>query len=255
MYGIRSSFCAMSLALLTPAMAADAPVYEPALPVIDVPHLSPTVSAPVIDGVLEDAAWNSAATVNSFTFPWWESGRKPHTIAQVTWDDRALFVAFKSQDRNVSARQAQRDDPVSRDDCVEVFFAPDSADVATYFNFEFNALGTILDRSPRDGRSGAWNAAGVEVAITVQGTLNDSTDVDQGWTAEIAIPFSDIAPYAPHLPPLPGDAWRLNLYRINDQSNRQYSLWSPTLTPKPQFHAPERFGIIRFVPATEMTKD
>ena len=189
----------------------------------------------------------AAAIVDSFAFPWWEAGEKQPTVARLTWDEEALYVAFEAEDRNVSAVQSQRDDPVSRDDCVEVFFAPDSADVSLYFNFEFNALGTILDRSPRRGRSSAWNAAGVQVAITVRGTLNDSTDVDHGWIAEIAIPFADIAPYAPHLPPALGDAWRLNLYRIDDRSNRQYSLWSDTRRPRPQFHAPERFGVVRFV--------
>ncbi|SVA62856.1 uncharacterized protein METZ01_LOCUS115710, partial [marine metagenome] len=31
------------------------------------------------------------------------------------------------------------------------------------------------------------------------------------------------------------------------RSNRQYSLWSDTRRPRPQFHAPERFGVVRFV--------
>ena len=239
--------------LLLPVFVAATPEGTPVLdvPVLDVPRIPALAAAPVIDGVLSDSAWVAAATVDSFGFPWWESGEKQPTVARVTWNADALYVAFESRDRNVSAVQANRDDPVSRDDCVEVFFAPDSADVASYFNFEFNALGTILDRSPREGRSGSWNASGVQVAITVQGTLNDSTDVDRGWIAEIAIPFADIAPYAPRLPPAADDAWRLNLYRIDDRSNRQYSLWSDTRTPKPQFHAPGRFGIVRFIgPAT-----
>lgn len=230
--------------MLSPTLAMATPLD---VPVVDVPRVPVAVSAPAIDGVLGDSAWAAAAIVDSFAFPWWEAGEKQPTVARLTWDEEALYVAFEAEDRNVSAVQSQRDDPVSRDDCVEVFFAPDSADVSLYFNFEFNALGTILDRSPRRGRSSAWNAAGVQVAITVRGTLNDSTDVDHGWIAEIAIPFADIAPYAPHLPPALGDAWRLNLYRIDDRSNRQYSLWSDTRRPRPQFHAPERFGVVRFV--------
>jgi len=102
------------------------------------------------------------------------------------------------------------------------------------------AMATLLDVPVVD-------VARVQVAITVRGTLNDSTDVDHGWIAEIAIPFADIAPYAPHLPQALGDIWRLNLYRIDDRSNRQYSLWSDTRRPRPQFDAPERFGVVRFV--------
>jgi hypothetical protein len=64
------------------------------------------------------------------------------------WDEKNLYVSFVPRDKHVSSILTERDDPVSRDDAVEVFVAPDTADVRQYFNFEFNALGTILDRSP-----------------------------------------------------------------------------------------------------------
>ena len=59
-------------------------------------------------------------------------------------------------------------------------------------------------------------------------------------------PFAVFAPYAPSLPPTAGDVWRLNLYRTGGAINLQYITWSNTLTPKPQFHAPERFGVVHF---------
>ena len=40
--------------------------------------------------------------------------------------------------------------------------------------------------------------------------------------------------------------WRLNLYRTGGAVNLQYITWSNTLTPKPQFHVPERFGVVHF---------
>ena len=149
-----------------------------------------------------------------------------------------------------------RDSPVSRDDCVEVFIAPDTSAIDLYYNFEFNALGTILDRSPKLNRSGTWNADGILVAVAIDGSLNDETDIDSLWTTEIAIPFTAFQGYAPQLPPQPGDLWRLNLYRTGGQINLQYITWSDTRTPKPQFHVPRRFGFAHFVdrvalPATD----
>ena len=60
-------------------------------------------------------------------------------------------------------------------------------------------------RSPRDDRSSTWNGEGVQVAIDIQGTLNQETDQDTLWTAEIALPFAVFAPYAPQFAP---DRWR-----------------------------------------------
>ena len=199
-----------------------------------------------VDGRLDEPSWAAAEIVDQFTFPWWTEGPKDRTEARLLWDETALYVAFTAYDPHISANQTQRDSPVSRDDCVEVFIAPDTSRVKTYFNFEFNALGTILDRSPRDNRSGTWNGEGIEVAIDIQGTINDETDQDSSWVTEIALPFAVFAPYAPRLPPADGDVWRLNLYRTGGQVNLQYITWSNTLAPKPQFHLPERFGIVHF---------
>ena len=200
----------------------------------------------VIDGVLDEASWQAVEMIDAFTFPWWKEGAKDRTEACLLWDDENLYVGFVAHDPHISATLTERDDPVSRDDCVEVFVSPDSSTVRTYFNFEFNALGTILDRSPRDNRSKTWNADGVQIAITIDGTLNDETDQDRLWVAEIVIPFTSFDPYAPSLPPQDGDTWRLNLYRTGGEVNLQYMTWSNTLTSKPSFHVPEQFGIVHF---------
>ena len=200
----------------------------------------------VIDGVLEELSWQAAEVIDAFTFPWYKEGEKDRTDARLLWDEENLYVSFVAHDPHISATLTERDDPVSRDDCVEVFVAPDTGAVRTYFNFEFNALGTILDRSPRDNRSNAWDAEGVQIAIAIDGTLNEESDEDRQWTAEIVIPFSSFDPFAPRLPPEDGDVWRLNLYRTGGQVNLQYMTWSNTLTSKPSFHVPERFGIVHF---------
>ncbi|MBT3344497.1 MAG: carbohydrate-binding family 9-like protein [Gemmatimonadetes bacterium] len=221
----------------------------PAVSTTDLPHyvIERAATSITIDGVLDPAEpWSTATRIDSFQFPWWTSGTRETTTTRLLWDEEYLYVAFVATDAHISAHLTERDAPVSRDDAVEVFFACDPADVSVYFNFEFNALGTILDRSPRDNRSSKWNGAGVKVGITIDGTLNDSTDTDRSWTTEIAIPFTDLAPFAPRLPPANGDQWRLNLYRIGGEVNPQFSLWSDTQTERPQYHVPARFGLVRF---------
>lgn len=217
------------------------------LPECAIPY---TIEPIAVDGHLTEPAWTTTPVIDQFSFPWWTAGAKDRTEARLLWDDTYLYVGFTAFDPHISAVLTDRDSPVSRDDCVEVFIAPDTSAVGNYYNFEFNALGTLLDRSPKMKRSSEWNAAGVQVAITIVGTLNDETDTDSLWTSEIAIPFAAFAGYAPQLPPAAGDVWRLNLYRTGGKINLQYSTWSPTQTPKPQFHAPARFGFARFLGQT-----
>ncbi len=231
------------IATLCLVLTASAAPAEDALP----HHTILRAAGPIaVDGHLDEPSWEAAQVIDQFVFPWWTEGAKDRTEARLLWDDVHLYVAFTAYDPHISATLIGRDSPVSRDDCVEVFIAPDTSQVTNYFNFEFNALGTILDRSPRDERSSAWNGEGVQVAIDIKGTLNQETDQDTLWTTEIALPFAVFAPYAPHLPPTAGDAWRLNLYRTGGAVNLQYITWSNTLTPKPQFHVPERFGVVHF---------
>lgn len=199
-----------------------------------------------IDGLLDEPDWKAAESVGDFVFPWWTEGEKEQTIAKLLWDDKHLYVAFRCEDAHIWAEYTQRDDPVSADDAVEVFTAPNPDSLKNYFNFEFNAIGTILDRSPYNNRSSEWNAVGIQTGYTHNGTLNQDSDTDTSWTMEIAIPFENFVPFAKNIPPKDGDVWRLNLNRCGGKIDLQYSQWSDSGTPKPQFHAPEGFGMVHF---------
>ena len=199
----------------------------------------------VVDGELTEASWTAAEPLE-LTFPWGpETGREP-TQVRLLWDDAYLYVAFSAEDPNVSAVLTRRDDRVSDEDCVEVFVAPNAERVEDYYNFEINALGTLLDRAPFNNHEGTWNAMGIQIGISVDGTINDPGDQDQGWVTEVAIPFESLRAVAPNTPPKSGDTWRLNLHRCTDLANRQYSLWSDPQTKEPDFHTPKRFGIVAF---------
>lgn len=234
--------CTVMLCLLltfSPSLAQ----MEPPLPKYKIYSVDDSI---VVDGLPNELAWQQTPIIDSFSYPWFKDGKKERTEVRMLWDRSYLYVFFTSYDAFISSHLTQRDDPVSRDDCVEVFIAPDTSRIENYFNFEFNAITTILDRSPLMERSGRWNADGIKVASHIAGTLNDSSDVDDYWTMEIAIPLSTFETFAPDIPPQQGQQWRLNLYRTGGDVNLQYATWSNTLRPKPQFHAPDRFGIVTF---------
>ena len=213
----------------------------------------------VVDGRAEDADWQAAPDVGSFRFPWWTQGEREPTEAKLLWDEQYLYVLFKCEDAHVWAEHTQRDSPVYRDDCVEVFTAPDPRRPNDYFNFEMNVRRAMLDQHHPEGPGvkvrQEWNSDGVQIRVTVDGTLNDDRDTDRGWILEAAIPLANFSQVAQHTPPKPGDVWHLNLNRCGGKTNQQYSQWSPSKTELPQFHAPQDFGRVIFVTKTATKVD
>ncbi|RYC68275.1 carbohydrate-binding family 9-like protein [Spirosoma sordidisoli] len=61
-----------------------------------------------------------------------------------------------------------------------------------------------------------YDLPGLETAVQIDGTLNDASDIDQGWSLEIAIPWASLTWLANgrSLPPRPGDLWRMFLGRF-----------------------------------------
>ena len=78
----------------------------------------------------------------------------------------------------------------------------------------------------------------------LDGTLNDPRDVDRGWTAELAIPFTALTGM-PAPRPRRGDRWRFNLYRLRQNPGRaEGQAYSPPMAG--DFHALDRFATMRF---------
>ncbi len=207
-------------------------------------------TAPKIDGRLDDAAWQTAASMGPFHFAWWTKGRKEQTDARMVWDDRNLYVAYRCTDAHISAVFTKHDEPVYKDDCVELFTSPHVDHRDNYFNIEMNVNGAILDRHHPEGPGKKpptnWNSRGIRIATRVAGTLNDDSDIDRFWILEVAIPFANFREVARHTPPRNGDVWHLNLNRCGGKTNPQYSQWSRGGTKTPKFHVPQYFGRVKF---------
>ena len=73
--------------------------------------------------------------------------------------------------------------------------------------------------------------------MKVEGTLDDDSDQDTGYTVEAKIPWASFTK-AKHAPPVPGDTWRMNFYAMKDNGG---AAWSPILG-KGNFHRASRFG-------------
>ena len=183
----------------------------------------------VVDGRLDEASWRLATKSPRFE-DLEEPGRPAlfDTRAAVLWDDDYLYVGFWVEEPDVRATYTERDSMICEENDVEVFIAGEDA----YYEFELNALGTIMERfyvwqdayveagygalpefdlqgtklvdtlggtktghaHPR-GRRWAfreWDLPGLKWAVHVDGTINDPRDTDRGWTAEIAFPWQGL---------------------------------------------------------------
>jgi len=216
------------------------------------------VSSPItIDAKLDEPAWRDARSMGDFTFNWYQSGNKEQTVAKMLWDDDNLYVSWFVRDKHISAYEKQRHGPVSKDDCVEIFIAPNPAKPKNYYTWEINPIGTMLNRNKSDWYTlgATWDPGGVEYRATFHGAeKKDETPGDDHWIVEMKVPFRNFIRDAAHTPPRDGDEWLLNVNRIGGQTNRQLSSWSPIPPPLTGFHSPEAFGRVVFAGAPVQTR-
>jgi len=75
--------------------------------------------------------------------------------------------------------------------------------------------------------------------------LTRSVHIDESakiWIAEMAIPMISLTAKFD-----PNENWRTNFYRVEGKAEpRKYLAWQPTMAPEPNFHIPEKFGVMRF---------
>lgn len=268
--GARSVACALAPAL---ALACVSCRSTPEAAATEAPWLAvrgyacPRAAGPVVlDGRPDEDAWSNARWSDPFVDIEGDARPEPRfeTRMKMVWDDEHLYVAAQMEEPDVWATLTEHDEIVFHDNDFEVFIDPDG-DRQRYFEIEVNALGTIFDlflpRTYIDG-GGAdhdWNLEGLETAVHVVGTINDPSDVDTGWSVELAMPWSAFgADAGMPLPPGPGDTWRVNFSRVEwrlevidgayervPDTPEDNWVWSPQGVI--DMHRPERWGFVTFV--------
>ena len=148
-----------------------------------------------IDGIIE-TAWRQARTLR-LDDP--AEIADPNRVKIYTlWDPDYLYVAYYVEDKYLVGFQTERDHKaLYKDDMIEVLIDPrrDATDqwLEDDIVYHVNILGRVKDdRGTPEGVSDAtWNSL-AKFAASYQGTLNDSTDTDTGFSVELAVPWSEI---------------------------------------------------------------
>src|SRR3990167_3742556 len=139
-------------------------------------------TSPVVDGNLIEYASAPRLTVNS---PIGGVG-----TYRLLWDNSNLYVAAEVTDIQLNANVLTRDGSLWNDDSIELLFDTLSNKGASLQadDYKFFANLRNIQHDSRGG-SASYNT-NFTSAVRLQGTLNQSNDLDTGYTMEIKIPWS-----------------------------------------------------------------
>lgn len=184
----------------------------------------------VLDGILDEPAWQKAPPVTQFTQldPLEGQPGSEETVVYFLYDDHYLYVGAVLKDRHpVSTRLGRRDGFLLDSDWFTVSFDTYN-DNRSGFKFEVNPSGVRGDEALSGGQDrrgdSSWDP--VWEAATHIG--------EDGWSVEIRIPFSQL-----RFPNQEEQVWGLQIVR-DIARNREKQLFS--FTPKSQPGGIARYG-------------
>ena len=217
------------------------------------------VSEPmVINGKMDEVSWSKteARTLDYFYRVDKPTDQQKSTF-RMLWGKEKFYVFFEMEDQYITARETKRDGQPYLDDCAEIFFitAPDSLD--THFGYELNLNKAVNDfiffNDYVKGKDVVYKTFNpdFEVEITYDGTINDNSDIDKGWTMEMAIPYSNFGELGKVVAIEPGNKWAFLAIRQDrndaEGDRRSTSTIFPIYDISKNVHQANRFGLMEFV--------
>lgn len=199
-FGAAGLVCVSACAVAHLAVAQSAAPRDPGQKSVRIVH---TAAPPVIDGVLDDAVWRSAARIDDLhqVNPVEYADPSEPTEIYLLYDENALYVGARiyTDPENITANTLrQNNSTMTQDDTLFVTLDPFNTRRSGYF-FGVNPNGVRQDGLYRNVSEfyGDWDT--IYEAKTSR--------FERGWTAEYEIPFKSIS-FDPNT-----DAWGLNFSR------------------------------------------
>ena len=199
-----------------------------------------------VDGRLDDPVWKNAPR---YALSAAKDRSAPGTIEagefRFAWNEDEFYVGVRFEDRDLIAR-GEKDQlhHYKLGDLVEVFLKPEGQ--SWYWE---------LYATPRGKKTSFWlpkhkkltlRDCGLRVAAQCNGTLNDSGNRDQGWTAEMAMPMADLRSPGAEAPS--ESAWRVLVARYDyseDRARPEFSM-APPLS-RTDYHLLDEYGRLKLI--------
>lgn len=172
---------------------------------------------------------------------------KPEVSFKIGHSGTEIYLQYLVKEKYIKAKYKNDNDPVWTDSCVEFFFSP--VDDGSYYNVEFNCIGTALigfgTSKQNRQRAGIEITSKIERNSSLGNDTIESKEGDFSWTLTLVIPAS--AFHKHNIENFSGMKARGNFYKCGDEVKvAHYLSWKPINFERPNFHLPEFFGELAF---------
>ncbi len=216
------------------------------------PRVSPTRtdSPPVVDGILDDAVWRTAAHLTEFTqqAPLDGAPATEDTDVYIAYDSEHIYFGFYAHYEDPSIMRANRveRDRAPMDDLMTIYFDT-FLDQQRGYDFDVNGYGVqgdgIMTAGGFRGGGGRGGGSGaIPFADRSWNTLFETAGqiVEDGYTAEMAIPFKSLRYPSPEA----GEPhrWGFQIVREVKSKDGENQVWAPMSRDETSFFA--QMGLI-----------
>ncbi len=193
-----------------------------------------------LNGKGDNKAWNKAAVLADFNFPW-EEEKAPPTTFSALWDGKWLYCLYRVKDDSVITLVKNNNKiEVGASDRVEIFMARDSA-LTPYYCLEMDSKGRVLDYRAFFYRKMdyAWQWPAKQYIIK-------TSAVKDGYIVELAISIKSLT----ELGLLKNKRMLAGLFRAECKSIKggkallHWISWIKPNSSRPDFHIPSAFGVL-----------
>jgi hypothetical protein len=215
---------------------------ERSLQIPFVPELKDVCSMMQVSDILDRCEKNAIDLL-----PWPKFPDKPQVSFAIAHAKDRIFIKYDVTEKELLARYKQTNEPVYKDSCVEFFIAP--GEDRSYYNFEFNSLGTCLGAFGNQRNDRTLLPVEVLQTIKSEGSLKQihiNQEAAINWTLTLEIPLSVFCFH--QLSSISHKKCRMNFFKCGDDLSRpQYLVWNNIISEEPDFHLPEFFGGVEFL--------
>ena len=205
--------------------------------------IAPGIKSPPTLKVNEVSSFLSSITRHRLNHCLWVSvNDKPEVEFSIAHDSDKIFLKYFVTERHIRAVETEINGRIWEDSSVEFFISFD--DAMTYYNLEFNSIGTALIGfgSNRNNRELLSKQLIQKVEV-----LAESVEEVRWRKCELTL-IIPVEIFIHHkIENLNSKDCKVNFYKCGDLlSEPHFIAWSNILSPDPNFHLPEFFGELRF---------
>ena len=177
--------------------------------------------------------------------PWSAGAKQPQASFAIAYNAEAIYLKYYVNEHTLKAEYSKFNDPVFEDSCVEFFIAFD--DDASYYNLEFNCMGTSRAQYGQHKTGREFVPVNLLKAIRHQTLVKNNTIGDVQWELTLCIPKT-IFKFHPALIFEQSRA-RVNFFKCGDGLPEPHFLcWNEIEAQQPEFHLSQFFKEINFSP-------